>query len=274
MMLADAHIHLFKRGFANRYGRGWARRDELAGYEALRREHEIKCALAVGFEGDPLYRDNNADLARWAAERPWIRPVGYIPPEARVPIQALERLWTQGFVGISLYCPDRGTARQVNQWGQDCVDWLNYRRAILSVNAPPPATEMLAPLVRRADGCVWLFSHLGLPGRYSTPPTIATARTRLSPLLGLASFGHVGVKLSGLYAVCSPSHLYPHLAAQPFVSLLLDSFGPGRLYWGSDYPPCLEHVSFAQSVDAISELGVTSQERHAIAAGNLLRLLS
>lgn len=273
MTLADAHIHLFRNGYASRYGRGWARPDELATYEALRSEHGIECALVVGYEGEPLYRHNNDDLAGWATGRPWLRPLAYVPPGGPAPVEALERRWDQGFVGISLYCPDANAAEQTTRWGQDAVDWLSRHGAIVSVNAPPPAVEVLAPLVRRAEGCVWIFSHLGLPGPQAEPPPPQSARTSLRPLLELAPLGHVAVKLSGLYAASSPSHLYPHLAAQPYVRVLLDTFGPERLCWGSDYSPCLEHVSFAQAVDVLSGLDVSPREREAIAGGNLLRLL-
>lgn len=260
-MLADAHIHLFEQG--------WARRDELGAYEALSKEHEIERALVVGFEGLPLHRDNNAYLARCAQGRQWIRPLAFVHPEAPFSVDELEDLWVRGFVGLSLYCGDASAAQQALAWDRDRIEWLNDHRAVVSVNAPPPAIEELAPLVGRAEGCTWLFSHLGLPGRQPMPPQTRVARSRLAPLLELAPLGHVGVKLSGYYAV-GP---HPHAAARPFVELLLETFGPGRLYWGSDYPPCLDHVPFARTVDVLAELGVNSGEREAIARGNLLRLV-
>ena len=66
----------------------------------------------------------------------------------------------------------------------------------------------------------------------------------------LAQRDHVAVKFSGLYGVSDPAHDFPHAAAQPFVDVLLDAFGPARLLWGSDFSPALDFVSFAQAADA------------------------
>ncbi|GAB2958407.1 hypothetical protein GCM10027280_53940 [Micromonospora polyrhachis] len=57
------------------------------------------------------------------------------------------------------------------------------------------------------------------------------------------------MKISGLYAVSQPAHAYPHDSAVPFLAVLLDRFGPNRLYWGSDFAPSLDEVSFRQTLD-------------------------
>lgn len=53
MKLADAHLHLFRPGFADRYGPAWANRSEVELYEALRQAHRIDRGLVVGYEGRP-----------------------------------------------------------------------------------------------------------------------------------------------------------------------------------------------------------------------------
>jgi predicted TIM-barrel fold metal-dependent hydrolase len=118
-----------------------------------------------------------------------------------------------------------------------------------------------------------LISHLGLPGRYASPPSRNAARKILSPLCALAKQPHVGVKLSGLYAISDPSHAYPHRSAHPFLRQLYDDFGPKRLYWGSDFSPALEHVSFAQMIDPLFELGWSTNDLKNIMHDNLTRAI-
>ena len=69
MRLADAHLHLFRNGYAGLTGPSGVHRDELGLYEALRKRHRIDAGLVVGYEGDPRYRGNNDDVARWARRR-------------------------------------------------------------------------------------------------------------------------------------------------------------------------------------------------------------
>jgi L-fuconolactonase len=162
--------------------------------------------------------------------------------------------------------------------GEAFVSWpdivqmeLESQRAILSLNSRPPATTRIARTVAKLSGCRVPFSHLGLPGQAASNRNLVEARLR--PLLELAECEHVGVKLSGLYAVSDPQHDFPHLAAWPVVEALLRAFGPRRLYWSSDFPAALDYVSFAQALD-LRVIGDQSDNDVAgIRGGNLLRLL-
>ena len=113
-----------------------------------------------------------------------------------------------------------------------------------------------------------------MPGRYSAPPTLVEARARLGPLVNLAHFLHVAVKVSGLYDVSDPPYDFPHDAARPFIAALLETFGPSRLVWGSDFPVALDFVSFVQTTEIRALQTCSRQERDAVMGGNLLALLS
>jgi predicted TIM-barrel fold metal-dependent hydrolase len=146
--------------------------------------------------------------------------------------------------------------------------------ALVSLNAAPAATAAIARTVGQLDGCRLLFSHLGLPGRFARPPGPSEARTVLAPLLELSRHQHVFVKLSGLYAISQQPHDFPHVAAQPFIELLLETFQPRRLLWGSDFSPALDFVSFAQTADPRSLSACSDAEIGDIMGGNLLRLVA
>ncbi|MER7455792.1 amidohydrolase family protein [Micromonospora sp. NPDC126480] len=118
-----------------------------------------------------------------------------------------------------------------------------------------------------------LISHLGLPGAHTVPPDRDVATSALEPLLGLADLPRVGVKISGLYAASDPSHAYPHDSARPFVDVLLDAFGPRRLYWGSDFSPSLDHVSFIQTLHPVGLDALSPADTADVYGGNLRRAL-
>nr|BFE56328.1 hypothetical protein GCM10020063_008540 [Dactylosporangium thailandense] len=268
---ADAHIHLFADGYPGRYGRSPAGGDELAVYQGLRREHGIGTALVVGYEGEPRFTGNNDHLAALAGRHPWIAPLAYVPAAGPAPDE-MRRRFAQGFVGVAVYLPDATAADAFTRWSPAVVRLLNERGAVVSLNAPPPATGVIGGAVAALDGCSVLFSHLGLPGPAPRPDPEQAART-LEPLLHLARLAHVGVKLSGLYAISEPQHAYPHLAATPFVELTLRSFGAERLLWGSDFAPSLDAVSFAQTIDPPAARHLGAADRDKIFGGNLLRIL-
>ncbi|WP_229401821.1 amidohydrolase family protein [Micromonospora okii] len=272
MPRADAHLHLFAGGYPGRYGRSPAGGDELAVYRTLRREHGIDRALVVGYEGGPEFAGNNAHLARLAAAHDWIAPLAYVAAGGTDP-DGLDRLWAAGFAGIAAYLPDPASADAFAGWAATAAGALNDASAVVSLNAPPEAADRLGRALAALDGCAVLVSHLGLPGRHATAPTPTAAAARLAPLTELARLPHVGVKVSGLYAVSDPAEAYPHDAARPYVALLLDRFGARRLYWGSDFSPSLDHVSFAQTLHPVGLDGLSPAEAADVYGGNLRRAL-
>lgn len=242
--LFDTHCHLFERGFSGSTGvllRG--RHAELHAYERYRSEFAIERSLVLGFEGEAGYLGSNAYLESLSVGRPWLIPVPF----------------------VAVGSPLSGRAACAYVSTADDGQWLAAelgRRdapALLSLNARPEALAAAAPALRAAGGTWILVSHLGLPG---PAPSLLAAIERLEPLLSLAAADHVTVKLSGQYAASSLG--YPHPDVQPIVDLVADRFGGHRLTWGSDFSPCLEHVTFAEAVDCVLPSGASPTERDAI----------
>ncbi|MER7168137.1 amidohydrolase family protein [Micromonospora sp. NPDC000207] len=272
MERADAHLHLFADGYPGRYGRSPAGGEEVAIYQDIRREHRIDRALVVGYEGEPRFVGNNDHLGALAATHDWIAPVAYVPSTG-VPEQRLHRWRAAGFVGVAAYPTDTDRADEFAAWLGTVAPVLTRTRAVISLNATPAATGRLADALTAVPDCPVLLSHLGLPGTRATVPSGADAAEALAPLLDLARLPHVGVKISGLYAVSDPAHAWPHAAAAPYVEVLLERFGTRRLYWGSDFPPSLDHVSFAQTLEPVGLDGLSPSERADVFGANLRRAL-
>jgi predicted TIM-barrel fold metal-dependent hydrolase len=69
----------------------------------------------------------------------------------------------------------------------------------------------------------------------------------------LARHENVHVKLSGFYAFAREGWRYPQTDLAPAMRRLRDTFGAGRLLWGSDFSPVLEHNTFRQALHVIEE---------------------
>src|SRR4051794_37762933 len=268
MHIADSHTHFIRSGFIGRYGRPASGGDDLAVFESLRAEHQIDAALVLGFEGevegDAHYRDNNAYVAELAAAHGWVAPLAHTAPW-------LEHVPAAPFLGVAAYLNSTADAAWFARWAPAVSEQL--AGMIVSLNVTPETLAVAVDAIRRLEGCHVLVSHLGQPGRYGESPSDAELLPALEPLLSLADAGHVGVKVSGLYDLTDPTHGYPHRPVAGLIDRIADAFGCARMYWGSDFSPVLDHVSFVQAVHAVSDLPWSPGEREAVMGGNLRRLL-
>jgi L-fuconolactonase len=256
---------LFESGFTGRYGLPRSGGDDLGLYSSLRRVHDIGTALVVGYEGESAYVGNNSYIGG-LVDYDWIHPIAFVKPdEPSVPAAP--------FVGISIYLLSATDTQELADWPPHIINGLADMRAVVSINATPEVLEHAKRTIQQLEGCRVLISHLGGPRPFKTQPSQEEARGVAASLLALAEFAYVGVKVSGLYGISDPPHDYPHRSAWPFIDLIAEAFGTERLYWGSDFSPALDYVSFAQTIDAVSCLAWSDHERLSVMGGNLRRLL-
>lgn len=260
---ADAHIHLFERGFPGDRGHIPDGVDE---YDAARRLAGIDAALVVGYEGEAFAEGNNAYVRSLAPLHPWIHSAAYVPA-ARVPsADDAGRLRDEGHVGIAVYAEETG--RLLDRWEGEPGLLDELAGAIVSVNARPGTLAAERRWVEALEGSSVLVSHLGLPGRVAAED----AAEVLAPVVALAELPHVSIKLSGLYAI---DPIPPHPGARPAVELLLDAFGPERMLWGSDFSPVLGYTDTAAAMEFPDRWGgLDDAARAALDGGSLLRMLA
>ncbi len=273
MILADAHLHLFRHGFPGLYGESLLR-PEIEVYERLRKAHGIAAGLVVGYEGEGIDPSNNAYIRALAAEHPWMHTVAYAGAHSSPSAEVVAAILESGHAGVSLYVTDLAMGAAAAAWPASAWNALHQARALVSLNAVQECLTLLMPAIENYSDCTFLISHLGLPGSYRQPLAMADAETRLTPLLRLAALPNVMVKMSAPYAISDPAFSYPHVAAEPFLELILNRFGVERCLWGSDFSPALDYVSFAQTISYpwLEKLG--DADRALVVGGNLLRLLA
>lgn len=273
---ADAHIHLFEGGYHDSFaGRPGVGIDEVACYASLAESHGISAALVVGYGAAPWCSTNTEYLARQAAAHEWVYPVAFIAADDPPTIGELEALRARGFVGLSFYVSRAQDLEGLGAISDDVWSWLVRANWLLSVNSRGPDWRAWQGILERHDTLRVVASHLGLPPRVSVPPTPDAARAALADVCNLARFPGPRVKLSGFYALSDPGHDYPHRAAWPYVDALLEAFGPQRLLWASDFSPCLDMVSFPQTLGVLSLIpSLGEAERQLIEGENLHGLLA
>jgi len=270
--VADSHMHLFPRGYHPRPDA--AEGIDISRYEALRERHGIFAALVIGYQGEGIDPHNNAYIRVLAADRPWMTTVAHLPVSPAPTQQHLESLFEAGHKGIGLHCLNAASAAAVTQWPRERWAHLEHQGALVSLNSTPEAQPGLQELVRTRPGCRFLFAHLGQPGRYWQKPTATEAEQRLSPLLTLSDLSNCWVKISALYAISGQQNGYPYSEADPFVTVLLNAFGPSKCLWGSDFSPTLDHGTFDQALQ-VTQLGQLSPaERNSIMGINLQTLIA
>jgi L-fuconolactonase len=119
----------------------------------------------------------------------------------------------------------------------------------------------------RLPQLTFVLDHLGNPdvGSGASP---SASQPWASAVTHLAALPNTTAKLSGILGVPAPpgtgagsvSHI------RPYYDFVLSEFGPNRLMFGSDWPPCTLDASYAQVCAAARSLtaGLSDSEREAI----------
>jgi L-fuconolactonase len=140
------------------------------------------------------------------------------------------------------------------------------RELIVSLSAPPPWLADVGRIAARFPAIPVLCHHLGL---------CATAE-QLGELVRLADVANLLVKVSGFSHLAERPWDFPFERQLEMVRRLYEVLGPERLCWGSDFPVCLEHITYRQALEAFrTHCGfVGERDRELILGQTLARLLA
>jgi L-fuconolactonase len=154
-------------------------------------------------------------------------------------------------------------------------DWLlrpDVRRGLGVIEAADLAYDLLvrprelsaaSVVVREMEGLRFVVDHL------AKPPIRSGATEPWATLLRpFGELPNVSCKLSGLVTEADPA-TWQVADLAPYVEIALETFGPQRLLFGSDWPVCLLAASYADVVAAARDLitGLSSPERAAVFGG-------
>jgi predicted TIM-barrel fold metal-dependent hydrolase len=202
-------------------------------------EHGVDAAVLVqpicaGFDNTLVAGLARADPARFAA-------VCVVDPNAASAGAELEHWAAGGCRGVRLRAlkPDEEGAFEAT--GEQPV-WAAAERLgiVISVLGARRHLPAVARLAERFPGVDVVVDHLAHPD-----PDAGVSAPAWRELLALAAFPRVHVKVSGFYYFTHEA--YPYAGCRGHVESLLETFGAGRLLWGSDFPHTLLRSGYARS---------------------------
>ena len=142
------------------------------------------------------------------------------------------------------------------------------RGLVVDVVLFPPALPAVLELVDRCPGTQFVLDHLAKP-----EIAVGGWQPWASQLRELARRPNIVAKLSGLVTEADRAR-WTVADLRPYVEHALETFGPGRLLYGSDWPVLTLAGSHRRWLEAALELlePLSREEREAVLAGNARRI--
>jgi L-fuconolactonase len=221
----------------------------LAGMDAAAVDRAV--LVPPSWEGDR--NDVALEAARLHPDR--FAVMGRLPLEVQNPGTLQSWREQRGMLGLrfTFHTP------QQRPWLTDgTADWLwsaaeeNELPVMVFVSG---AAGAIAPIAERHPALKLVIDHLALwRGRG------ADAFTRLDEVLALARYPNVAVKASAL--PCYAQDPYPFVSLHGYIRKVYDSFGPRRMFWGTDWTrlPCSWSEARALFMDELPWLSADDKD--------------
>lgn len=250
MLITDAQVHLWG---ADTPERPWPKRNTPHRPEPLGKAEMLAAMDAAGVERvvvvPPGWEGDRNDVALAAAQAHPQRfaVMGRLDPEAAGALEQLATWRAQpGMLGIRLTFHTQWTVPLLTNGKLDQF-WPAAERAgvPLMVLLPHKLIPVLEPVIARHPGLRFAMDHLSVP----TKTRGGESFEGLDHLLALAKYPNVAAKATGQPSYSAEDYPYRDLHAH--LRRVYDSFGPQRMFWGTDYSrlPC----TYRQSITLFTE---------------------
>lgn len=239
--MIDSHVHVWKTDPHYPYAK-----DRKAPPQDFTAEMLLSLMAANGVARTVIvqvihYRWDNRYLADVLRQYPdKFQGICRVNPEDPAASEHLARLTHEdGFRGVRLSPSGKGDG-----------DWIRgplmkplWRQAAdlkvpMTILAPPSRMPDLIPWIEQNPNLTVVIDHMADSPLHQPE--------ELHKLLALARYPHVYVKISHMWSLSQQAYPYPDAAQQ--VKQVFDAFGPQRLMWGTDWPICLDKLSYAEAV--------------------------
>ncbi|WP_353172259.1 amidohydrolase family protein [Paracandidimonas soli] len=224
----DTHAHVFRHDLPMKPDRRHSPDFDALPQDYLAHLDNAGVQFGVLVQPSFLGTDNSYMLQTLASHPERLRGVAVV--DAACTEDELDRLALAGVVGIRLNLvglplPDLGNT----QW-RSLLSRVAARGWHVEVHRAAADLPLLIPHILKTGGHV-VVDHFGRPD-----PVAGEEDPGFRYLLSQASEGRVWVKLSASYRTWKPEDGNAGLRSTALARLLLQSFGPRRLLWGSDWP--------------------------------------
>jgi L-fuconolactonase len=130
------------------------------------------------------------------------------------------------------------------------ADWFwpeAERHAIPVMVHAPERIAVVHDIARRYPGLTIIYDHMG----FARETMDGRAMARVEELIPLAALPNMFVKVSAL--PCYSTEPYPFKNLREPLRRVIDAFGPGRSFWGSDITRVPKSCSYRQAVTHFTE---------------------
>jgi predicted TIM-barrel fold metal-dependent hydrolase len=270
-VIIDAQVHAYERDHP---GRPW--QGTLPGPAEVTGDDMVAAMDGAGVDAALLvspwtmYRfDPSYAIAVWSAHPDRFAIVAPIDPEGGDIEGEFERLVsTPGAVGARLMLwppvPDGP--------GVDRVLSAAARHGLPLCVMCTGRLALMDELAARHPDARLVVDHLGLP-QPMEPPLPSEPFSELGPLLALARYPNVSVKVTGAVTLSRRPFPYDDLWAP--LARLFDAFGLDRCMWGTDWTRTAAVVRYPEAVAAFRDTRrLSEEERAALMGGTLQRVFN
>ena len=282
-MIIDAQVHAYERDHP---GRPWVNilhgPAEMTGDQMIAAMDEAGVDAAVIVSSWVLYRDDASYAVEVRDAHPdrfaLVKPLDPADPAVEETIADWAR--TPGAVAVRVISIPTGSIPTLNSVfpdsGGDPQERLGRIFAAATRHAIPVnytcigCLDQAATIAKAYPDCRIVIDHMGLKQPYE-PPVPADAFDDLPKVLGLAQFGNVTLKISGLCTLSSQGYPCDDIW-DPFARAI-DAFGIDRCLWGTDWTRALSMIGYKESVDVFRKTGRLSESDRAAFLGGTLQKL-
>ena len=233
MLILDTHCHASHNWF-----------EPIETLEFVMGQNDVDGAVLIQHGGT---YDNGYLLGEAAMRAGRFKAVVLIDPQDRDPLGAMTRLSERGAAGVRLY--PRGTfthADKLDLWRR--AGELGLVVSAMGVSADF-ASDDFARLLDSCPDTPIVIEHMMGASPADEP------FTDFENALKLAARTNTSVKVPGLGEIAPrPPRLQPHCqfeAVPPLFEMAREAFGPQRMMWGSDFPPCAGREGYANALDGV-----------------------
>jgi L-fuconolactonase len=219
-----------------------------------------------------VYGTDNSYEFEGAARYPSrFRVLGWVDHQADDVEEQLAANFERGMVGVRL-TQFRDRDRLERGEFDRALAVCEKQSAVVSVMVFHPLPDVMIETIERYEGITWVLGHLGLG---FAPPVLGVLPEdpfeNLPAVLDLARLANMHVALTGA----------PSLSREPFpfrdlwshIKRIVDSYGPDRLMWGSDYTRCSGLHSYWDGTHYLSEVdGLSADDLTKIYGATLRRV--
>ncbi len=243
MTIVDSHVHV-----------GLAKYQPVEDLIAVMETHGVAKAVLVQYGGNT----DNTYLGECVRRFPgWFATVGIVDTTQPDAVDRLAR-WVEeeGIGGLRLPV----TARSPG--ADSYAIWARMEALGIVASVTGNLEEMSSPeteeIIRRFPKLKVRLEHMGWYPDVTEEPPYPTYRH----FLRLGAYPNVYMMYSAFYGWSRES--YPYRDTLPFVRLVYEAFGAGRIMWASDWPPVEEYEGYAKVLAmGLEEIPCDSEEDRA-----------